>query len=284
MTMHNERDRGHERCFACEAMSRAPCYALCSHEIRRDMRLSAMATDASSTCMASLAGLWQELARGDSIVVDDFFSTERCYLVVAPRRAEPAQRVEGRRLAILQAVMAGLPQTNVAIDLSLAPSTVAVNTRLGLECLGVWGKASRSHPLLMLAAMAATQPSATTARASAFVVDDHQLRVIGASRPERHLAGVLPGAELAVIRRLVEGWSHAEIARERGTSTRTIANQIAAVFRRLSVSGRNELLQRLLVDEGLIHPLPKPLAETQAAPESSSSARRDPWRDTLRSA
>lgn len=38
---------------------------------------------------------------------------------------------------------------------------------------------------------------------------------------------------------------YSEIARRRGTSTRTIANQLSAAFRRHGVSGRCELILRL---------------------------------------
>ncbi|HEY0468663.1 MAG TPA: helix-turn-helix transcriptional regulator [Polyangiaceae bacterium] len=74
-----------------------------------------------------------------------------------------------------------------------------------------------------------------------------QLRAIDMPRPEQWLVETrgLPNAELEVIRGLVEGRSYAEIAALRGTSQRTIANQIAAAFKRLKVSGRNELIPRL---------------------------------------
>jgi DNA-binding NarL/FixJ family response regulator len=90
------------------------------------------------------------------------------------------------------------------------------------------------------------------AKRSSFAArEGRELLVVSVPRPDLQLQGLLPSAELAVIRRLVEGLSYVEIARARGTSTRTIANQITAVFRRLHVSGRNELVQRLFSEEGL---------------------------------
>jgi DNA-binding NarL/FixJ family response regulator len=64
-------------------------------------------------------------------------------------------------------------------------------------------------------------------------------------RPERALAKELSCAEFAVVRSFIEGDCYATIARRRGTSERTVANQIASIFRRLHVSGRAELLSRL---------------------------------------
>ena len=229
-------------------------------------RARAIAADASATTEIPLALLWRELTRGTSRVVDAFFSEERCYLVLRLQTAEAAAPVTGRRLEILEAVLGGLRQKSIAIDLVLAPSTVALNSRLVLEALGIDCKPSRAHPLLMLVVRATNELSPALAQWSTFVTDeDRELRVIAIARPDQRLAGVLPTAELAVIRSLVEGLSYSDIARRRGTSTRTIANQISAVFRRLRVSGRNELVQRLFVDENLGHSLRAP-SEPQRPP------------------
>jgi DNA-binding CsgD family transcriptional regulator len=54
------------------------------------------------------------------------------------------------------------------------------------------------------------------------------------------LAALTP-AEAAVAELAVAGRSNAEIARERGSSPRTVANQLANVFRKLGVASRLEL-------------------------------------------
>jgi DNA-binding NarL/FixJ family response regulator len=241
------------------------------------LRLSAMAVDATATTEISLALLWCELSRGVSRVVDGFFSDERCYLVLSIKTRNAPTPIEGRRLEILEAVLSGMRQKNIAMELKLAPSTVALNSRLALENLGVPGKPSRAHPLLMLAARAAAEPKLVLARWSTLAgADDGELRIISMPRPDFALDNLLPSAELAVIRSLVEGKSYQEIGRERGTSTRTVANQISAVFRRLHVSGRNELVQRLLspdasrgVGPGSDAPPPSTRQPLLARPESA---------------
>jgi DNA-binding CsgD family transcriptional regulator len=55
-------------------------------------------------------------------------------------------------------------------------------------------------------------------------------------------------AEYGVVRLILEGLSNAEIARARGSSPRTVANQIAAVFRKLGVRSRAELAAKLMRD------------------------------------
>jgi DNA-binding NarL/FixJ family response regulator len=233
--------------------------AFTSLEVEHALRLTAMAADAHATSELGLAALWRDLARGQHKVVDGFFSEERCYLILSTSLDQGAVPVAGRRLEILELVLKGMRQKNIAIDLVLAPSTVALNSKLALESLGVAGKPSRAHPLLMLAARAATESVVARASAEYFVDrDGRELCVIGIGRPDRSLGRVLPAAELAVIRSLVEGLAYEEIARRRGTSTRTIANQISAVFRRLRVSGRNELVQRLFLDETLGKPVTEP--------------------------
>ena len=54
-------------------------------------------------------------------------------------------------------------------------------------------------------------------------------------------APVLTPAERSVARALLLGQSNAEIARLRGSSPRTIANQVAGIFRKLGVRSRAEL-------------------------------------------
>src|SRR5688500_2067656 len=48
-------------------------------------------------------------------------------------------------------------------------------------------------------------------------------------------------AERAVVEMLLAGLRTSKIAKERGTSVRTVANQIQSVYRKLKVSSRGEL-------------------------------------------
>lgn len=51
----------------------------------------------------------------------------------------------------------------------------------------------------------------------------------------------LTAAEEHVVALVLEGLSNAQIARRRGTRERTVANQLASIFRKLGVSSRSEL-------------------------------------------
>ena len=52
---------------------------------------------------------------------------------------------------------------------------------------------------------------------------------------------LLTETETAIARDILSGLSNAAIARRRGTAVRTIANQVAAIFRKLQVRSRLEL-------------------------------------------
>src|SRR5437868_11224901 len=54
----------------------------------------------------------------------------------------------------------------------------------------------------------------------------------------------LTPAERDVLARVVAGASNAEIAKARGTSIRTVANQIASLLRKLGASSRFDLTRR----------------------------------------
>jgi DNA-binding CsgD family transcriptional regulator len=56
---------------------------------------------------------------------------------------------------------------------------------------------------------------------------------------------VLGAAEMAVVELAARGHSNATIASLRGCSINTVANQLAAAYRKLGVHGRRELAARL---------------------------------------
>lgn len=64
------------------------------------------------------------------------------------------------------------------------------------------------------------------------------------SLEQRAIAG-LTEAEQAVVALLLDGYDNASIAAARGRSPRTIANQLARIFRKLDVSSRAELAAKL---------------------------------------
>jgi DNA-binding NarL/FixJ family response regulator len=91
---------------------------------------------------------------------------------------------------------------------------------------------------------AGARPTLEGARRFSFVHDGQQLLVH--SEPLRPPpVGLLTPAELAVARAISQGDSNAEIARARGTSIRTVANQVASILVRLGAGSRAQVAARL---------------------------------------
>ncbi len=68
------------------------------------------------------------------------------------------------------------------------------------------------------------------------------LAIMGFPVPAGSGRAALTAAEADVVAYVLAGRSNAEIAAARGTSTRTVANQIASLFRKLGVTSRLELV------------------------------------------
>lgn len=78
-------------------------------------------------------------------------------------------------------------------------------------------------------------------RTAEFVVGDESFVLLSVPLRTERGAEPLTAAEREVAAMIVDGMSNAEIARARGKSVRTIANQVASAFRKLGVGSRVEL-------------------------------------------
>jgi DNA-binding NarL/FixJ family response regulator len=214
----------------------------------------AILADEQRSMEIDLSLTWRELVQGLRMVVGTFFTDRRCGVLLVPTMHSADSPLVGRRLEILEGILNGEGQKRIAIELGVAPSTVSMNARLALEGLGATDRATCVHPILMLAATASRQHWLTAGSLSFVRQEQRDVQVIGIGRPDLRLADVLPAAEYDVVRSRIEGLSYADIAKLRGTSERTIANQIAAVFKRMRVSGRSELLSRLFALDGGLAP------------------------------
>jgi DNA-binding NarL/FixJ family response regulator len=79
--------------------------------------------------------------------------------------------------------------------------------------------------------------------------DQYALLVWPEPRAADGFSGRLTAAEREVARLMATGFSNADIARRRGSSPRTVANQAASIFRKLGVRSRLEL--NALVSRGV---------------------------------
>jgi DNA-binding NarL/FixJ family response regulator len=207
------------------------------------LHLAAVVADHATREAQRLDELWQQLCDGRWTVVGSVFTASRCLFIL--RAAARPIPLSGLRLRVLQGVLSGSGQKGVGYELGLAPSTVAAHARGALDQLGIKDRPGHVSPLLLLAANAARDHAVPAGvRMASFAHQGEAFWVAGALRPDVALSRI-PPAEHAVVRGLVEGQAYDEIARQRGRSVRTIANQLAAVFRKLRVSGRCQLILAL---------------------------------------
>jgi DNA-binding NarL/FixJ family response regulator len=213
------------------------------------LRFLALRADASSSQLVDIASLWLELSSATQRIVDYFFTEASCFvaLTAAPSPCARDRRLSRKKLDVLERVLLRGGQKPVATELGLAPSTVAIIAGNCLRAMGLDHGASRAPLPLTLSIHAVHGLTALReARTSQFSHGGSTYSIIRTGRPELGLEAALSPAEFSVTRLLVEGNSHAQIAALRSTSVRTVANQLAAAFHKLGVSGRCELVCQLV--------------------------------------
>jgi DNA-binding CsgD family transcriptional regulator len=88
------------------------------------------------------------------------------------------------------------------------------------------------------------KPSDAAPRSVTFRVGSHEFALISLPVAPARLPAGLTDAERAIGTAVLAGASTAEIAGQRGTSPRTVANQLAAIYRKLGVRSRAEFAAR----------------------------------------
>lgn len=83
------------------------------------------------------------------------------------------------------------------------------------------------------------------ARLTPFRIESEELVVVSLPLDTQTDDTRLTTSESQIVSAIRDGRSNAEIARMRGTSVRTVANQVAGLFRKLGVASRVELIAAL---------------------------------------
>jgi DNA-binding NarL/FixJ family response regulator len=217
---------------------------------REELRALALEADERAAASVNLSSTWTALAGGEMRAVDVFCSTDRCLMILvrSPLDAGRRELLDGRTLELLILALQGHAQKFIAIECQRSASSVSTALKRALESMGVPRTGSKIPTILVSLARARQGASVTHGRQSSFSVESGSFQVVSIRRPETVLARILSGGEYAVVLRYLDGLSYTEIARERGASRRTVANQLSSVFRRLRVSGRQALLARIVED------------------------------------
>jgi DNA-binding CsgD family transcriptional regulator len=173
------------------------------------------------------------------------FTEQTCTIVVtrSHRTEGEVPALSKRHAEILLRSLSEGARKSLAVDLRLCPSSVAEILKQGFTFMGLSCWPSRI-PFLLVMAAHAWRAKELERNANVLVAENQSLprQTITVTRADSAVSARLTPAEYAVTRLLVEGKSYREMAVLRETSSRTVANQLAAAFHRLGVSGRAELL------------------------------------------
>ena len=144
----------------------------------------------------------------------------------------------GERRVLLHA-MNGCPNKTIAMALALSGSTIAERLSAAARKFGVHSRVELIRTCRAGAPRAGPPPS---------------LSATGVAR--------LTQAEHDIVQQLLAGSSNAQIATSRRRSVRTVANQIASIYRKLGVASRSDLAARSFVE-------PVPVMAVPCAPWTS---------------
>jgi len=188
---------------------------------------------------ANLTTLWRGLLDGN-IRVSRAWSDAQCASLRIESIARPLGNVSTRSAEILERVWLGEIPKHLASDRGVACSTIATRCSSILRAIGCSENPSHASILLVMAVHAARGIQVPQADVSRSWTTGDAL-TISVPIPNPDLRGRLSHCEAQVARLAIAGKSHAEIAQTRNTALRTVANQMAAIFRKLGISGRGEM-------------------------------------------
>ena len=182
--------------------------------------------------------LWTALLAGLYSTVDRWEADGRKFLAVYrndPRCTDPRALAPCER-HVAELVALGASNKEAAYALGISPDAVQKTLAQALRKLGL----SRRGELTSLFTGARDVLSLR--------VGEVDLEVLVASaEPSSELLDGLTEAERDVASAVMRGLANGAIASVRGTSSRTVANQIRSVFEKLGVASRGELRARLTV-------------------------------------
>jgi len=145
---------------------------------------------------------------------------------------------------LFESVMLGTGRKALCFDRNLHSSTLALGLKQTLAGIGLNCSPARVPLVLALLAHAASGSASRELRLARVALDGRRYVVLSAALHSKAWDR-LSSAERAVLELRAIGKSHSDIAQQRKTSRRTVANQLAAATHRLGVSGRLDLLRMM---------------------------------------
>jgi DNA-binding NarL/FixJ family response regulator len=181
---------------------------------------------------------WEGLVSGRWSMVERFDSDGRRFVVAIkndPNHPDP-RGLTARERQVAEYVGLGCASKEIAYTLGLSEAAITNCTARTQHKLGL---ASRAELVAFFAPSGFRRKLAETSLAGEqLLIGSHSLI------DTRHIAN-LSEAERDVVSLLIAGSTNSDIAQRRGSSERTVANQIQSIFQKLCVRSRGELVARL---------------------------------------
>lgn len=190
-----------------------------------------------------LADVWTGLMTGALHVVATHDHDERLSVLVAAKGSGAARGgLSPRDRDVLEHWLRSGSQKFVALEFGISVSSVSTSLKRSLALLGVHCAPNRVPAVLVMVAHAGVERNGAELIEVANSVGGFSAGWVAAV--SLFLASLPPmsPAERDVVRRLLKGETYLEIAAARSTSVRTVANQVARIFRKQGVSGRLDLV------------------------------------------
>jgi DNA-binding CsgD family transcriptional regulator len=212
-------------------------------------RALAIERDRSDGTAFELGELWRRLGACEWQVRETFASDARLYVTVEVSDVRRRRPASDAGLAMIEQILVGQSSKAVAIDRRVSDSTVALAIKKRLQLMGLTCKVRGIPLILAMAARAACgrlgapllgriAPLGRSSSPAGWVVS--------VAHPDFWFPKHLSSAERAVLTHALEGKTYVQIATARATSLRTVANQLASIFRKLGVSGYAQTLDLVL--------------------------------------
>jgi DNA-binding NarL/FixJ family response regulator len=200
-------------------------------------------------------------------------------LTLRVRRDEPMPRVTpAKERRVLSLLVEGASQKQIAYEIGVSAPAVSICVRNLLDKLGL---DQTLHLILLVRAVDGISEMR-------LVEMSRRLEALGPAEfavhvaPDPEAVARLTIAELDVTLAVLAGHGNGEIATQRRTSLRTVVNQLAAVFRKLGVSGRLELVSRLTLPGSCISPSARLRGLAAAAAREASETAATGYDDSSR--
>jgi DNA-binding CsgD family transcriptional regulator len=221
-----------------------------------------------------LASLWHDLCHGSVFVRETHCTAGRCFAVLERRAQQSHPRAH--QLRSLERVLLGESQKVVASELEVSAATIAGYCMTVLGGMVTGHLVSRAPIVLVMAVFASQGFAVEPARCETELHDG--CSVISVAVPGETFRDRLSTGEWEIARLSIEGLSHSAMALVRGTSIRTVANQLASAFIKLGVSGRAELRAKAVRELGQYRAtMPPRLAPAQLDETLSPWPISKPW-------